>query len=543
MADHPRSRGENDSLQAGNDRRVGSPPLARGKLARRPWRARRTRITPARAGKTPCVRFSRAKWGDHPRSRGENMGVQPERAAGLGSPPLARGKRVLPYRQRPVWGITPARAGKTRPSSTPRAAATDHPRSRGENPSRFARGRTRTGSPPLARGKLPARSRDALRDRITPARAGKTCRAASTASTGTDHPRSRGENSKEWRRYHQDRGSPPLARGKHASVPDTANSTRITPARAGKTSPRAVGRQACGDHPRSRGENVAHLVEPCQRVGSPPLARGKRQPPREEYLVLGITPARAGKTRSAAPGTATARDHPRSRGENTANVLRAIGDSGSPPLARGKQPRRVPLGDRSGITPARAGKTHGRPTRTRRRADHPRSRGENFAVPWPRRPRTGSPPLARGKRDRRRRDHQAVGITPARAGKTATCSARSTSPGDHPRSRGENLATAVLRRSAAGSPPLARGKQDDASVRRSGPGITPARAGKTRACGRAGAVAPDHPRSRGENFVADSYLGRMSGSPPLARGKPSSSHRRQTPAGITPARAGKTPLH
>ena len=215
LRDHPRSRGENvHSRTSRQSPRYGSPPLARGKRPYDGGVGRLRRITPARAGKTAARRpTGRSTW-DHPRSRGENA-LRAETLDGhRGSPPLARGKQVaygiLPHSH----GITPARAGKTAAGSARPPAAGDHPRSRGENapfsrPNPFA-----AGSPPLARGK-PLNSLVVNAGHgITPARAGKTLGARGGALSTTDHPRSRGENRRAAGTSSCSTGSPPLARGK-----------------------------------------------------------------------------------------------------------------------------------------------------------------------------------------------------------------------------------------------------------------------------------------------------------------------------------------
>ena len=92
-----------------------------------------------------------------------------------------------------------------------------------------------TGSPPLARGKRvvdPLVERDG---RITPARAGKTRAESARPTPPGDHPRSRGENQAEREVMTDEQGSPPLARGKLGNHLDQGADQRITPARAGKT--------------------------------------------------------------------------------------------------------------------------------------------------------------------------------------------------------------------------------------------------------------------------------------------------------------------
>ena len=71
-------------------------------------------------------------------------------------------------------GITPARAGKTASSYFHDLVPGDHPRSRGKDADLIARFDCHVGSPPLARERLFRRSTDMNRNRITPARAGKT---------------------------------------------------------------------------------------------------------------------------------------------------------------------------------------------------------------------------------------------------------------------------------------------------------------------------------------------------------------------------------
>ena len=132
--DHPRSRGENLQCACQSVRWSGSSPLTRGKpfLYRDPMGRRG--IIPAHAGKTWLVRIFAAIRRDHPRSRGENVGISFPEIVGWGSSPLTRGKPCTHPRNRPKTGIIPAHAGKTLAGTRPRGAVWDHPRSRGENP-------------------------------------------------------------------------------------------------------------------------------------------------------------------------------------------------------------------------------------------------------------------------------------------------------------------------------------------------------------------------------------------------------------------------
>ena len=194
-------------------------------------------ITPARAGKTQPSPPGTPRSRDHPRSRGENVDT------------------LLPGHRAP--GITPARAGKTRQPTGRRGCPGDHPRSRGENEAACAGTDPETGSPPLARGKLPPGTAPVPCHGITPARAGKTHRSTRRADARTDHPRSRGENPSGDSQSCLQGGSPPLARGKRRPKVVSPRGRRITPARAGKTRRFMPSSSAATDHPRSRGENQA----------------------------------------------------------------------------------------------------------------------------------------------------------------------------------------------------------------------------------------------------------------------------------------------
>ena len=70
-------------------------------------------ITPAYAGKSANTDAERANHEDHPRLRGEKKLMFPPFLLIWGSPPLTRGKVVLPDAERKEMRITPAYAGKS----------------------------------------------------------------------------------------------------------------------------------------------------------------------------------------------------------------------------------------------------------------------------------------------------------------------------------------------------------------------------------------------------------------------------------------------
>ena len=175
-------------------------------------------------------------------------------------------------------------------------------------------------------------------------------------------------------------------------------SSGITPACAGKTPARS--RQGCrkADHPRMRGEDDGDGGDYLIIHGSPPHARGRRRSFGRRVAASGITPACAGKTGAFRNGVTCATDHPRMRGEDSPSVRGSISPGGSPPHARGRQPKHWPMLVRWRITPACAGKTF-------------------LSVLLGDRP-PGSPPHARGRQVVNATGRPEPGITPACAGKT-----------------------------------------------------------------------------------------------------------------------------
>ena len=76
----------------------------------------------------------------------------------------------------------------------------------------------------------------------------------------------------------------------------------------------ALGGEACGDHPRSRGVyhgSISHLIK---YGGSSPLARGLQRLTEFNNSKSRIIPARAGFTATFPAATGEPGDHPRSRG-------------------------------------------------------------------------------------------------------------------------------------------------------------------------------------------------------------------------------------
>ena len=113
-------------------------------------------------------------------------------------------------------------------------------------------------------------------------------------------------------------------------------------------------------------------------------------------------------------------------------------------------------------------------------------------------------------------------------------------PRAHPRSRGENFCAQSTARSTGGSSPLTRGKPCHQARRLPARGLIPAHAGKTFRRRGSGHQPRAHPRSRGENSSSPSWRVVLRGSSPLTRGKQRRPRLRDPEPRLIPAHAGKT---
>ena len=152
---------------------------------------------------------------------------------------------------------------------------------------------------------------------------------------------------------------------------------------------------------------------------------------------------------------------------------------GSSPLTRGKLPTRRCHRLVGGLIPAHVGKTQGPSGRNARARAHPRSCGENIASAATRGLDSGSSPLTRGKPSPFPPLLRHGRLIPAHAGKTVATPVRPIRPTAHPRSCGENDPSAWTNYLNPGSSPLKRGKRGVLLRALSGPGLIPADAGKT----------------------------------------------------------------
>ena len=213
----PRRRGKTDKDDvSGLD--LGITPAGRGKELVPTRGFGFKRITPAWAGKSSSRAVCRFPPRDHPRVGGEK-GLRPQAGSmHRGSPPRGRGKESAPLSVTLYLGITPAWAGKSTRAAHPAPGGQDHPRVGGEKIEAAASGGRCAGSPPRGRGKVRSVPLRPGVIRITPAWAGKRRPTLQASPRAWDHPRMGGEKLSRGVGGINRRGSPPHGRGKASEL-------------------------------------------------------------------------------------------------------------------------------------------------------------------------------------------------------------------------------------------------------------------------------------------------------------------------------------
>ena len=150
--------------------------------------------------------------------------------------------------------------------------------------------------------------------------------------------------------------------------------------------------------------------------------------------------------------------------------------------------------------------------------DHPRVCGEHLACVVTLLLAAGSSPRMRGTRMRSSVRGIQIGIIPAYAGNTASCSSSTHCSRDHPRVCGEHSADPWMLSEATGSSPRMRGTQVRRGVRLGRRGIIPAYAGNTTTGAPAAGTCRDHPRVCGEHWRCRTGMLNVRGSSPRMRG-------------------------
>ena len=174
IQDHPRVCGEKYLQVLPRCFRRGSPPRMRGKVVLGSFLQMALGITPAYAGKRFVLTVQQGWKQDHPRVCGEKPPSCPEMSTNEGSPPRMRGKDVLHCNCLSEFGITPAYAGKSPCLPCKLLTGWDHPRVCGEKHAPARAQGLITGSPPRMRGKGFFHFAHKVFEGITPAYAGKS---------------------------------------------------------------------------------------------------------------------------------------------------------------------------------------------------------------------------------------------------------------------------------------------------------------------------------------------------------------------------------
>ena len=214
------------------------------------------------------------------------------------------------------------------------------------------------------------------------------------------------------------KGSPPLAWGKEGITVEQVDDEGITPTCVGKRHSWCAGWCRGWDHPHLRGEKGTIMSKDDGETGSPPLAWGKVFDKFLASKAIGITPTCVGKSSAIFSSHKLNQDHPHLRGEKTSSQSLSVGNSGSPPLAWGKDSSTTGGSPSVRITPTCVGKSEQSNLATLPKRDHPHLRGEKRG-PYPRfAPHRGSPPLAWGKEYGGRGMNTQCGITPTCVGKS-----------------------------------------------------------------------------------------------------------------------------
>ena len=191
--DHPRVRGEQPAATWTSSWPWGPSPRARGAEQPLVLHDALDGTIPACAGSSPRPASRWPRRGDHPRVRGEQNGPEPAGQRSGGPSPRARGAAALLPGRAALGGTIPACAGSSWWNGPQRCRRGDHPRVRGEQVGVGGGDLGIRGPSPRARGAADRCRPDQLVVGTIPACAGSRCGAGSPGGRPRDHPRVRGE--------------------------------------------------------------------------------------------------------------------------------------------------------------------------------------------------------------------------------------------------------------------------------------------------------------------------------------------------------------
>ena len=210
----------------------------------------------------------------HPRMRGERIFSRLKKSCQTGSSPHARGTPPIAGYRRGRLRFIPACAGNAIARLKRDTSGSVHPRMRGERSGTVDIPNLFRGSSPHARGTPQGFAITRHGSRFIPACAGNAA-AANSSSTGLAvHPRMRGERTTEGKGRPTDGGSSPHARGTRWKFPAASAEKRFIPACAGNAMVTTVSAGLNAVHPRMRGERAVGAALRRHPGGSSPHARG-----------------------------------------------------------------------------------------------------------------------------------------------------------------------------------------------------------------------------------------------------------------------------
>ena len=353
-------------------------------------------LIPACAGRAGEVDGAVESEAAHPRMRGEGSQIITNATNSGGSSPHARGGRGGPENAGVGERLIPACAGRALGPARRRPRCGAHPRMRGEGRQHLRSNEGENGSSPHARGGRVAYVADRFGNRLIPACAGRARGPSPGRGSPGAHPRMRGEGADSIIRKPAEPGSSPHARGGLLLARVLPRALRLIPACAGRARSRKIGTTSGSAHPRMRGEGHELGAAGTNLPGSSPHARGGPRAAHGSRIAPRLIPACAGRASPSRRCSAARWAHPRMRGEGSRPAHHERRHSGSSPHARGGLFHEGRANGESGLIPACAGRACPLVTTSAASSAHPRMRGEGRerrTVPESRR---GSSPHARG---------------------------------------------------------------------------------------------------------------------------------------------------
>ena len=233
-------------------------------------------------------------------------------------------------------------------------------------------------------------------------------------------------------------------------------------------------------------------------------------------------------------------EDPRGCGDDSRDPESGSHTAGRPPRVRGRlagEPGRGAVGRK---TPAGAGTTSGRASRSKRRGEDPRGCGDDTPADLAAKTERGRPPRVRGRRSSRLHVQLAGRKTPAGAGTTPWPRSDHDARAEDPRGCGDDRRSAARRSRPRGRPPRVRGRPRWPRGRRAPARKTPAGAGTTWRGAHRRCSPREDPRGCGDDLPPLGPGPQVCGRPPRVRGRPGWRATTHLGPGKTPAGAGTT---